>query len=112
MSIAVEVADLPEVLAPLDPAAFVCTCAPGARPKIVHALITAAEGRLTAAVGRGTVSNVVDGSPVTLVFPGATSNDMSLLVDAEAESVTDDDTALSMRPTGAVWHRSAHGAGS
>ena len=107
VSITVDIEDLPGVLDGLDPAAYVCTAGAEGGPKVVHAVLTVTDdGSLRATVGRGTVANVRGGSGVTLVVPGADAHEMSLLVDAAGEP--DGDTALKLRPSAAVWHRSAH----
>ncbi|MDH3705847.1 MAG: hypothetical protein OES57_07245 [Acidimicrobiia bacterium] len=108
MSITVDIEELPAVLGELDRAAFVCTAGRTGGPKVVHALLDVSAVGLTATVGRGTVANVGDGAAVTLVIPGSTPHEMSLLIDADAEP--DGDTGLVLHPSAAVWHRSAHGA--
>lgn len=108
MSVKVDIDELPAVLGELDPAAFVCTAAGTGGPKVVHALLDVTADGLRVVVGRGTVDNARAGAAVTVVIPGATPHDMSLLVDADAEVV--DETTLVLRPSTAVWHRSAHGA--
>ncbi|MGI9601724.1 MAG: hypothetical protein ACR2QE_07560 [Acidimicrobiales bacterium] len=109
MSIAVDLSELDEVVADLDPAAFVCTAGPDLATKVMHVLVDRDAAGWSARVGRGTVVNVEAGAAVTLVFPGATPDAMSLLVDADAEVVPGEQPTVALRPTAAVWHRSAHG---
>lgn len=62
------------------------------------------DGTLVATVGRGTTANATARPNVTLLFPGPTGEDFSLIVDGNAV-VTDGRIAIS--PTWAVLHRPA-----
>lgn len=110
MSVRVELADLAGVLADIDRPAFVCTVGADGGPKVVHAFVVVDGDRLRSTVGRGTVANVKAGSAVTLVFAGS-GTERSLLVDA-AGTPGDGDDVITLTPTGAVWHRSAHEVGA
>ena len=67
---------------------------------------TLVDGALTATVGKGTAANLVARPNVTLVFPGATGEAFSLIVDGDA-TVSGDQ--VSVVPTWAVLHRPALG---
>jgi len=62
------------------------------------------DGSLVAAVGRGTAANAVARPGVTMIFPGASGDDMSLIVDGEARV---DGDRIAVTPTWAVLHRPA-----
>ena len=62
------------------------------------------DGALVAAVGRGTAANALARPNVTLLFPGSTGEEFSLIVDGDA--VVDDDR-IAVTPTWAVLHRPA-----
>jgi hypothetical protein len=62
------------------------------------------DGALTATIGRGTAANVKARPSVTMLFPGASGEEFSLIVDGDA-SVDDDRIAIT--PTWAVLHRPA-----
>ena len=64
------------------------------------------DGALVATVGTGTGRNATARPGVTMVFPGTTGRDFSLLVDGDA---TLDGDRLSIVPTWAVLHRPALG---
>jgi hypothetical protein len=62
------------------------------------------DGRLVATVGRGTAANATTRPNVTMLFPGATGQDLSLIVDGDAEV---DGDRIRVTPTWAVLHRPA-----
>lgn len=64
------------------------------------------EGAFVATVGRGTASNATSRPNVTLLFPGNSGQEYSLIVDGDA---TVDGDRMSVRPTWAVLHRPALG---
>lgn len=62
------------------------------------------DGRLVATIGKGTAANATARPNVTLLFPGASGEDFSLIVDGDA---TLDGDRLLVTPTWAVLHRPA-----
>lgn len=62
------------------------------------------EGALVATVGRGTASNATARPNITLLFPGSTGEDFSLIVDGDAEV---DGDQITVTPAWAVLHRPA-----
>jgi hypothetical protein len=62
------------------------------------------DGALRADVGRGTAANLTARPHVSVVFPGATGAEYSLIVDGDA---TVADGAATIAPTWAVLHRPA-----
>ena len=62
------------------------------------------DGALVATIGRGTASNATARPNVTMLFPGPTGEEFSLIVDGDA---TVDGDHLAMAPTWAVLHRPA-----
>lgn len=64
------------------------------------------DGMLVATVGRGTTSNAIARPNVTVLFPGSTGEDYSLIVDGDARVHGDQ---IAVTPTWAVLHRPALG---
>ena len=62
------------------------------------------DGALVATIGHGTAANATARPNVTMLFPGPTGEDFSLIVDGDA---TVDGHHLTMAPTWAVLHRPA-----
>lgn len=62
------------------------------------------DGRLVATVGRGTAANAMARPNVTMLFPGASGFEFSLIVDGDAHI---DDEQIMVTPTWAVLHRPA-----
>jgi hypothetical protein len=62
------------------------------------------DGALVGEVGRSTAANVVARPNVTWVFPGASGEEFSLIVDGDA---TVEGSTVVVRPTWAVLHRPA-----
>jgi hypothetical protein len=66
------------------------------------------DGALVATVGRGAAANAIARPAITMLFPGASGEDMSLIVDGDA--AVDGDRII-VTPTWAVLHRAALGRG-
>ena len=64
------------------------------------------DGALVATIGRGTAANVTARQNVTMVFPGTTGEEFSLIVDGDANV---DGDQITLTPTWAVLHRPAFG---
>lgn len=101
-----EIADLEETATRYS-FAYVLTVADTMRPHLVAVRPRfVGPGELSADVGRTTLANVVARPDVTLVWPPATPDGYSLVVDATA-SLGETDGTISLSATGAVLHRPA-----
>lgn len=65
-----------------------------------------ADGALIATVGRGTSANATARPNVTMLFPGSTGTEFSLILDGDARV---DGDVVTVTPTWAVLHRPALG---
>ena len=97
MSIAVPLDELAVHLA-RHPWGYLVTVRDDGRAQSLAVPTQLVDGSLVAAVGRGTAANAVARPGVTMIFPGASGDDMSLIVDGDRIAVT---------PTWAVLHRPA-----
>ncbi len=64
------------------------------------------DGVFVAPIGRTPRQNIATRPAVTMMFPGATGGDYSLVIDGAGELAGDD---IRVTPTGAVLHRPALG---
>ncbi len=103
MSVAVSLAELPEVL-DAYPWGYLLTVADDGRPRVRAVPTLIVSGVLHCRTGEGARSNVATRSNVTMVFPPVGDGGMSLIVDGDA--VAGDD-GIALTPTGAVLHRAA-----
>lgn len=103
MSIAVPLDELADRLAAY-PWGYLVTVRDDGRAQSLAVPTRYVDGALVATVGRGTAANAVARPNVTLLFPGPTGEDFSLIVDGDA---TVDDDQLAVTPTWAVLHRPA-----
>lgn len=105
MSIAVPLEELADRLAAY-PWGYLVTVRDDGRAQSLAVTTRYAEGVLVATVGKGTAANAIARPNVTMLFPGASGQEFSLIVDGDAN--VDGDT-LSVVPTWAVLHRPALG---
>ncbi len=108
MSIAVELADLPDTIATRGPAAFLITVR-DTRPHIVSVSVAISPASPTAMLvveaGRRTSVNIETHAEVTLLWPYTTEHPgHSLLVDGIGV-LTEDGNHLEITPTKAILHR-------
>ena len=103
MSIAVPLDELADRLAGY-PWGYLVTVRDDGRAQSLAIPTRYVDGALIATVGRGTATNATTRPNVTLLFPGPTGEELSLIVDGAA-TVTDDQVAVA--PTWAVLHRPA-----
>lgn len=103
MSIAVDIADLPEVLLGY-PWGYFATVGDDGRAHLLAVPTDWREGALHLDAGRSSRANATARPNVTFSFPGADGTGYSLIVDGVAE-VRDDHVAVT--PTWAVLHRPA-----
>ena len=105
MSVAVDLAELPTAIARQIGWCYLLTVSDEGQPRVLAvAPEIAADGSLCFEVGRGTASNVAARPSITLVYPPATPEAMSLIVDGTA---TVDGSSVALAATWAVLHRSA-----
>ncbi|WP_307199236.1 VOC family protein [Nocardioides zeae] len=104
MSIVVDLADLPDVLASFGTGYLLTTDGTGV--KAVHVAPDPAAGRLRLQTpGRGSLANVAANPRVTLVWPPRSTPGFSLIVDAEAVLDPAAPSDLVAVPVSAVLHR-------
>ena len=89
--------------------AYLLTVGADGRPHAVAITPTDAPDGLVCAVGRTSAANAAARPAVSLVWPPATPDDYSLIVDGLAEV---DGGTITVRPTGAVRHRPAADGGN
>lgn len=105
MSIAVDLADIPRAIAGQIGWCYLLTVTDEGQARVLAVAPDAQEdGSLRCTAGRGTLANAAARPNVTLVFPPATAEAMSLIIDGTA-TVTD--TFVDVAPTWAVMHRPA-----
>lgn len=91
------------------PAAYVLTVGDDGRPRVIHVAVdVAADGTITAVVGRGAAANAVARPDVCVLWPPATDG-YSLIADGAAivEGEPGPETRITIRVTSAVRHRPA-----
>jgi len=103
MSIAVPLDELAERLAQ-HPWGYLVTVRDDGRAQSLAVPTDFTDGALVATVGPGTASNAVARPGVTMLFPGASGEDFSLIVDGDARV---DGERIAITPTWAVLHRPA-----
>lgn len=109
MSLAVEPGDLGSVAQQHGPAAYVLTTGADGRPRVIHvAVAVAADGTVSAVVGRSAAANAVDLPNVCVLWPPA-ADGFSLIADGTAtvESEPGPETQITIVTTSAVRHRPA-----
>ena len=105
MSIAVPLADIPAAIAAQIGRCYLLTVSEDGQARVLAVTPAAQDdGSLRCTAGRSTLANVAARPAVTLLFPPAEADAMSLIIDGEA-TVTDD--GIHILPTWAVMHRSA-----
>ncbi|HAP76853.1 MAG TPA: hypothetical protein DCR14_12305 [Acidimicrobiaceae bacterium] len=103
MSIAVELSDLPDTLAPY-PWGYLVTVGPDLRAHVLAVPTRFLGGTFLFEAGRSTRANAAARPEVTLVFPPIEPHGYSLLVDGSAVV---HDAHIEVRPSTAVLHRPA-----
>lgn len=105
MSIAVPLDELADRLASY-PWGYLVTVRDDGRAQSLAVPTRVEDGALVATVGRGTASNALARPTVTMLFPGTSGEEFSLIVDGDASV---NDGRLTVAPTWAVLHRPALG---
>jgi hypothetical protein len=103
MSISVPLDELESRLADF-PWGYLVTVRDDGRAQSLAVPTAYVDGRLVATVGARAAQNVAARPQVTMLFPGPSGRDMSLIVDGDA---TVDRDQLTVTPTWAVMHRPA-----
>lgn len=101
--------ELAEAAAQHGPAAYVLTVGDDGRPRVIHVAVdVAADGAVTAVVGRGAAANASARPDVCVLWPPA-ADGYSLIADGAAavEGEPGPDTRITIRVTSAVRHRPA-----
>jgi hypothetical protein len=108
MSIAVPLDELAEALAQ-RPWGYLLTVRDDGRAQTLALPTVWRDGALVGEIGRSTAANVVARPTVTWVFPGASGEEFSLIVDGDASVVGEsvEGSTVVVRPTWAVLHRPA-----
>lgn len=106
MSIAVPLDELEARLADF-PWGYLVTVRDDGRAQSLAVPTQYVDGALIATVGARAAANAVARPNVTLLFPGATGQELSLIVDGDAAVAGD---TIHISPTWAVLHRPALGA--
>lgn len=107
MSIAVPLDELADRLADF-PWGYLVTVRDDGRAQSLAVPTQYVDGVLVAAVGGRAAANATARPQVTLLFPGPTGSDMSLIVDGDARVIGDH---VEVTPTWAVLHRPALAGG-
>ena len=105
MSIAVPLDELESKLADY-PWGYLVTVRDDGRPQSLAVPTQLVHGSLVATVGRRAARNAAARPNVTMLFPGPTGHDLSLIVDGDARV---DGDRIELSPTWAVLHRPALG---
>ncbi len=105
MSIAVPLDELAATLGEF-PWGYLVTVRDDGRAQTLAVATRFVDGALVASVGTGTAANLTARPNISMVFPGATGEDMSLIVDGAARVEGDQ---VEVSPTWAVLHRPALG---
>ncbi|CAB4999165.1 MAG: pyridoxamine 5'-phosphate oxidase family protein [Actinobacteria bacterium] len=101
MSIAVPLDQLEERLAHF-PWGYLITVGDDGRAQSLAVPTRFADGVLVATIGRSAAGNAAARPNVTMVFPGVSGNELSLIVDGDARVDAD---RIEVTPTWAVLHR-------
>ena len=111
MSIPVTGNDVPARLEEYGSAAFLVTVSVDGSAKVVHVPVVwdASAGAFRCMPGGGTLRNLTDPGPVTLVFPPPEDGDHSMLVDGIGR-VVDDGEVVEVKFVDGVLHRPAPSA--
>lgn len=105
MSIAVALEELPTAIAGQIGWCYLLTVSDDGQARVLAVAPTIGDdGALRFEAGRGTAANAAARPGVTLVYPPAAPQAMSLIVDGTARV---EGTHVSVQPTWAVMHRSA-----
>ena len=107
MSIRVELVDLAEAVRARGPG-YLMTAGNEGRPHTIHVSFTIEGTELRAPSGRSTGRNIEANPKVALLWPPASPDDYSLIVDGDATVETDGDHSVAViTATSAILHRPA-----
>jgi hypothetical protein len=109
MSIPVSLGELREVAAQQAPFAYLLTVTDDASAHAVAVKVSIDDGVVACDAGKGSCANASARPNVSLLWPPATADDYSLIVDGQASVVG---STVRVVPSRAVRHRPAPGSGS
>ena len=101
--------ELAEAAAQHGPAAYILTVGDDGRPRVIHVAVNvAADGTITAVVGRGAAANASARPDMCVLWPPA-ADGYSLIADGAAtiDGEPGPETRITIRVTSAVRHRPA-----
>jgi len=108
MSIQVSLDEIPTVALDYGGAPYVLVSLADGPPRITHSLVRFESGDLLVTLGRRSASAVADNPLVSVLWPAAGAQPMSLIVDGVAVS-EGGQAEFRIKPTSAVRHRPASG---
>jgi hypothetical protein len=109
MSIPVQLDEVREVASGQAPFAYLLTVTDDATAHVVAIVPAIGAGEIVCEAGRTSCRNAVARTSVSLLWPPATPDDYSLIVDGDASV---DGSTVRITPTRAVRHRPAVGGGN
>ena len=109
MSISVDLHELQDVAAGQAPFAYLLTVSGDGRPHAVAVTTRVDDAEVVCDAGSTSCANATARPDVSFLWPPATPNDYSLIVDGRAHV---DGTVVHVTPSRAVRHRPAPGGGS
>jgi len=109
MSIPVSLDELREVASQQAPFAYLLTVTNDASAHVVAVMVSIDEGIVACVAGKGSCANASARPNVSLLWPPATTDDYSLIVDGQAAV---DGSTVRVVPSRAVRHRPAPGGGN
>ena len=110
MSVKVTVIDLADRLDEYGSVAFVVTVGADNFPKVVHVPVVWDGEVLRCTPGGGTLVNLAEDGPVTLVFPAFEPGGYSMFLDGRGAPEPGDEAVAVIKLTGGVLHRPAPNA--
>ncbi len=109
MSIPVSLDELREVASQQAPFAYLLTVTKDATAHVVAVTVSIDDGGVACVAGKGSCANASARPNVSLLWPPATVDDYSLIVDGQASV---DGSTVRVVPSRAVRHRPAPGGGN
>ncbi len=109
MSIPVALDEVRDVASRQAPFAYLLTVTERSSAHVVAVTVAIGDGAITCEAGKGSCANAAARPDVSLLWPPATVDDYSLIVDGQASV---DGSTVKIVPTRAVRHRPAPGGGN
>tara|TARA_B110000438_G_scaffold250858_1_gene254936 strand:- start:425 stop:778 length:354 start_codon:yes stop_codon:yes gene_type:complete len=105
MSIKVTVSELAERVEEYGNAAFVVTSGENGKVKTIHVPVLIQNNLIFCTPGKGTLANIKESGPVTLIFPSPVSGGPSMIIDGIASISDLKNKTLSIKIDAGVLHR-------